>query len=502
MMARLSSVAAPRAALVYAAVLFTLAVPTLSLPGQAAAYVAATSGAEVVASRVAPGIWDLSLETDTTIGEGGFFVLGGASFTEVNPPCTGTGLQCLGFPTAQGIVVAFAIFTPILTPNVGSPILFGTLTGNVVSMLSDFDPDCIGLPCGGFLDLTGASIPMTYVVIPPPALSEVDLDTQADGLITFDDSTNLQWLDLGLTDGLSYNDIIGGVGNSWFAEGWGHATTSEMCALFSTYVVPVSPCPPGAGVPFPPGAADYLLSFMEANSEPGEPIALNGAFDDGFGGAGQGVILPSPSNMAFVDAPGVSSDARSPGLGNWLVRSAPPSSIDFDGDGVEDFFDNCPTVPNGTQGDIDSDTVGDFCDTCIVLPNPPPVSPDPFMTLVSGQRDDDADGVGNRCDFKYEGNAGALIAPIDVSDMRASVFNPIGGIDCGLSGTKVCAQFDHDEVGSLIGPLDVTMLRNRVFTTNGPSCGAPCDPLGGFSGTIGSGSEIFGKAICEGASCP
>lgn len=33
-----------------------------------------------------------------------------------------------------------------------------------------------------------------------------------------------------------------------------------------------------------------------------------------------------------------------------------------DGDGIPDFKDNCPEVPNAQQTDTDSDSMGDFCD--------------------------------------------------------------------------------------------------------------------------------------------
>lgn len=33
-----------------------------------------------------------------------------------------------------------------------------------------------------------------------------------------------------------------------------------------------------------------------------------------------------------------------------------------DGDGIPDFKDNCPEVPNAQQTDTDSDSTGDFCD--------------------------------------------------------------------------------------------------------------------------------------------
>ena len=192
---------------------------------------------------------------------------------------------------------------------------------------------------------------------------------------------------------------------------------------------------------------------------------------------------------------------------------APPMSCgsvpdDFDGDGSPDTFDNCPTVSNISQSDFDADSVGDACDTCATLANPPFGGVvGPTMTLVSGQREDDGDGIGNKCDFKY-GTLGALVSPIDVSHMRSSVFTLLSLNTCGLSGTANCAQFDHDELGALVAPGDVSLLRSAVFTPNGPSCSdaacvppASCGCTPPFGGPLGSGTEILGKAGCVGPAC-
>ncbi len=153
------------------------------------------------------------------------------------------------------------------------------------------------------------------------ALIEVDLNTPGDGLQTLDDTTALLWLDVGHTGNLSYNDIVNGDGNSWLADGWRHATTSEVCAFFSTYIVS-GPCPnSGIPVPFSEGDADGLLPFMSPNNSTAN--ALNGAFNDFSSSAGQGAV-DYLNNQWTVEAPnGVSAGLRTPFMGHWLVRPIP-----------------------------------------------------------------------------------------------------------------------------------------------------------------------------------
>ena len=156
------------------------------------------------------------------------------------------------------------------------------------------------------------------------ALIEVDLNAPGDGLQTLDDTTALLWLDVGHTGNLSYNDIVNGVGNSWLADGWRHATTSEVCAFFSTYIVS-GPCPnSGIPVPFSEGDADGLLPFMSPNNETAN--ALNGAFNDFSSETGQGAV-DYLNNQWTVEAPnGVSAGLRTPFMGHWLVRPVPEPS--------------------------------------------------------------------------------------------------------------------------------------------------------------------------------
>ena len=64
---------------------------------------------------------------------------------------------------------------------------------------------------------------------------------------------------------------------------------------------------------------------------------------------------------------------------------------DYDDDGLEDDFDNCPFVSNRDQLDSDGDGVGDACDNCVSANN-------------ELQKDADGDGVGDACDTDMDGD--------------------------------------------------------------------------------------------------
>ena len=64
---------------------------------------------------------------------------------------------------------------------------------------------------------------------------------------------------------------------------------------------------------------------------------------------------------------------------------------DFDDDGIEDDFDNCPFDWNLEQVDGDADGFGDACDVCAQAHDP-------------GQLDVDGDGRGDVCDADADGD--------------------------------------------------------------------------------------------------
>jgi hypothetical protein len=247
------------------------------------------------------------------------------------------------------------------------------------------------------------------------------------------------------------------------------------------------------------------------------------------------VTGPSPSgytaHVVWSDdrrvGPGCVSDPNSP-----FFSSCPNPDVyyddvrDLDADGAPDSIDGCPTVIDA-GADVDLDGVDDACDTCKRQPDfnndVLQLGPNPVFTgnmtnrtTVSGQVDDDADGIGNHCDFDYN-NAGAAITSMDFNDMKFSLL-PNAGLmtqsNCGATAaeggsgdTQRCGEFDHDGLGAAVSSTDFNKAKlaiGGVVSTNPwdkMSCGAACTPP--LSAPIGGpGQVILGKAICTGVGCP
>ena len=103
-------------------------------------------------------------------------------------------------------------------------------------------------------------------------------------------------------------------------------------------------------------------------------------------------------------------------------------SDDYDTDGYEDDFDNCPFAVNVDQLDSDGDGVGDICDNCRASAN-----------LM--QEDADGDGVGDTCDSDAD-NDGIL----NDTDLCPLINNP-GQLDTDSDGLGNACDRDDDQDG-------------------------------------------------------
>ena len=100
---------------------------------------------------------------------------------------------------------------------------------------------------------------------------------------------------------------------------------------------------------------------------------------------------------------------------------------DFDDDGIEDNYDNCPRVPNREQFDGDGDGRGDLCDNCRQIDN-------------ADQFDLDGDNKGDVCDDDID-NDGVE----NQVDNCPNTFNPMeDGVQADLDGNSVGDACDDD----------------------------------------------------------
>jgi len=199
--------------------------------------------------------------------------------------------------------------------------------------------------------------------------------------------------------------------------------------------------------------------------------------------------------FADLDADGVTN------LADLCPTVADPTQSNLDSDLFGDACDNCPTIANGDQLDLDSDGVGDACDSCTTIANPRVtgsrgipgdtatfLAANPWATLTGGQRDDDHDGYGNKCDAKFPGVSGLTVNSGDLTEFRASNSKNRTTDTCGTAGTHPCAIWDLDETGLTISTGDLTQFRLLNVKPPGPKC--PACPLYCESGTAGACGPI------------
>lgn len=93
------------------------------------------------------------------------------------------------------------------------------------------------------------------------ALISTGLFAPADGLLTHDTTTDLVWLDLDRTRGLSYNQVSADAGG-WLSAGFRYATGAEVLALWTAAGMVSVNSSNDANIP----AVDLLASLMGATN--------------------------------------------------------------------------------------------------------------------------------------------------------------------------------------------------------------------------------------------
>jgi hypothetical protein len=123
------------------------------------------------------------------------------------------------------------------------------------------------------------------------------------------------------------------------------------------------------------------------------------------------------------------------------VVKAPPPPPDRDHDGIPDFRDNCPDVPNPDQLDVDHNGIGAKCQATVEIAPPPPVPPPPVPPPFT---------------FKYIGTFGSASRPIATFSSEGEIVNVRVGQQFGGKFILRSIGIESVEIGFIGFPADRT----------------------------------------------
>jgi hypothetical protein len=197
--------------------------------------------------------------------------------------------------------------------------------------------------------------------------------------ITRDTASGLDWLDLGVTQNRSADDIAAQLESGGEFDGFRYASTDEIAALWnSAGITDITIEPPVMGADWTASnyaPANALAQLFNVTVTLPGGVASEGFTADSVSGnpqlriVGELNICSNPNGCPLIGAltgtalASLGPNEKSPHtpvsyVGHYLVRIP----VDSDGDGVPDDSDNCTQVANADQHDSNGDGFGNACD--------------------------------------------------------------------------------------------------------------------------------------------
>ena len=173
-------------------------------------------------------------------------------------------------------------------------------------------------------------------------LQERDLvPDSGDALVTFDELTGLEWLDVPETQGISFDELAGDQ-DGFLTQGWRQAVGAEVCDIFTNFALAPETCPgPEREIIFQ-DFASFLLSFLGVTAMTPSDQLMNGTYDDSDTGSIENRIgtalleLVDPNvSRALIADDQLSPELPVPQIGHMLVRVAGPCGDLDENDSVE-----------------------------------------------------------------------------------------------------------------------------------------------------------------------
>lgn len=213
----------------------------------------------------------------------------------------------------------------------------------------------------------------------------------------------------------------------------------------------------------------------------------------GGGGGGGGSVLINNTDLGetYQHADDYDDDGIEDPYDNcpW-VRN--PDQLDDDGDQIGTACDNCPTLPNEVQANLDGDTFGDICDDdqdgdgVLNATDLCALQPDPL------QLDNDGDAVGDACDEDLDGDGIPNLE--DNCPMQANPDQDAS--DAGRFGAACDADQDGDGIRDLFDNCE--FLANAEQTDlDEDGMGDACDADLDNDGHINAADNCIGVANAD-----